>query len=304
MVAYSINDIEKLSGVKAHTLRVWERRYNILIPKRTENNTRYYDDNDLKLILNVALLNKNGLKISHIVKLSKEEIFNKVTEITEVEAVFEDNLDSLTLSILELSERKFSRILNKKICQNGFEHTMENVIYPLLDKLSLMWIAGSIKGAHEHFVSNIIRRKTINAIEEIDIQFTGKEPKAIVFLPENENHELSKLFLHYILKNRGLEVLNLGFNIPIPDVIDAYNIFQPKYIFTIINDSFVSASIQEFVENMCHRMPNAQIVLSGYQIVNQNFDKPVNCIVLSGLNDIKNLFTTKMTSNNSCPSNK
>lgn len=298
MIVYSINDIEKLSGVKAHTIRIWERRYNVIAPKRSSNNVRYYDDDDLRVILNIAILNKNGIKISHIAKLSNVEISKKVSSISEVDSIFEDSLDSLTLSVLEISDRKFSRILDKKIEQNGFEHTMEQVVYPLLDKLSVMWIAGSIKGAHEHFVSNIIRRKTIHAIENLKVSYTDNQKKALVYLPENENHELSKLYLHYILKKRGLETINLGSNIPLSDVIEANKIFNPHYIFTIINDSFASASIQDYINKMSEYMPDAEIILSGYQVINQNIDKPKNCKVVSGLNDIKKMFSTglkKMT---------
>ena len=230
MVIYSINDIEKLSGVKAHTLRIWEKRYAIIKPSRTDKNIRYFVDSDLKLILNIAILNRSGIKISHIAKLSHKEIYQKVTDISEVDAIFEDDLGALTLSVMELSETKFVKILDKKIELNGFEDTIDTVIYPLLDKLGTMWIAGSIKGAHEHFVSNLIRRKTISAIDQIPKTYKGDNPKGLIFLPKNENHELSLLFLHYILRKMGHRTISLGYNIPLTDVVDAYKIYKPDYI--------------------------------------------------------------------------
>ncbi|MEL6124360.1 MAG: MerR family transcriptional regulator, partial [Bacteroidota bacterium] len=130
MVIYSIKDLEKLSGVKAHTLRIWERRYEILKPKRTPTNIRYYMDEDLKHILNVALLNRNGFKISKIAKMGAEEIQKHVAEITDIDESFEGQLDTLTISLLELDEEKFVKLLNKNIEQHGFKEAMLDVIYP------------------------------------------------------------------------------------------------------------------------------------------------------------------------------
>ncbi len=291
MVIYSINDIEKLSGVKAHTIRIWEKRYGIINPKRTDKNIRYFDDVDLKLILNIAILNRSGIKISHIAKLSQEEIYQKVTDITEVDAIFEDELDALTLAVLELSEVKFVKVLDKKIELRGFEDTMDTVIYPLLDKLSTMWIAGSIKGAHEHFVSNLIRRKTISAIDQLEIKYKGKEPKGLIFLPKNENHELSLLFLHFILKKLGHKTISLGFDIPLTDIVDAYNIYKPDYVFTIINDTYSEEPIQGFIDMLCSQLAESKVILSGYQVVKQNFEVPNNCVILKGLGEVKKMFS-------------
>ncbi len=290
MVVYSIKDIEKLSGVKAHTIRMWERRYGVIQPKRTSKNIRYYDDDDLKLILNIALLNRSGIKISHISSMEPQEIIDKVSEITEVDSMFESELDALTLSILEMEEDKFVRILNKKIESLGFENTMNEVIYPLLDKLSTMWIAGSIKGAHEHFVSNIIRRKIIKAIEDESATEQRQDMKCLIFLPENENHELSLLFLHYILKKIGLRTISLGFGIPVMDALEAYNIYKPDFVFSIINDSYAEEPIQEFIDIMAPNMPEAQLILSGYQTIKQRFKLPPNCKVIKGISEVKQLF--------------
>ena len=149
MVVYSISDLEKLSGVKAHTLRIWEKRYGILQPKRTESNVRYYVDEDLRLLLNISLLNKNGLKISKIAKMCPIELQKKVTEITEIDASFEGQIDGLTISLIELNEENAVNIINKNIEEKGFRETMLQVIYPLLDKLVLMWLSGSINAVHE-----------------------------------------------------------------------------------------------------------------------------------------------------------
>ncbi len=159
MAVYSIKDLEKLSGIKAHTLRVWEQRYDIIHPHRTKTNIRYYLDDDLKFILNIALLNKNGIKISKIAQMSREEIAEKVAAISEINFEYGTQLDALTISMIEMDEYKFDRIIRTNIQQLGFERTMLEIIYPFLDKLSVLWLTGSINPVQENFMSYLIRQK-------------------------------------------------------------------------------------------------------------------------------------------------
>lgn len=173
-----------------------------------------------------------------------------MAETIQVGSAFEDQLDSLMLAMFDLEESKFTLILDHQIESKGFEMTMQNVVYPLLDKLSMMWLAGSIKGVHENFVVNIIRKKTIVAIENLKCKECKPEMRYLIFLPENESHELSLLFLHYILASAGIKVLNLGINVSIYDVIDAYTIFRPKYIFSIFNDSFAETPLQPYIDEL------------------------------------------------------
>lgn len=160
MAVYSISDLEKLSGIKAHTIRVWEQRYSIIEPKRTKTNIRYYQDADLKFLLNIALLNKNGIKISKIAKMSKGEIAEKVAAISEINFEYGTQLDALTISMIEMDESKFDRIVSTNIQQSGFEHTMLEIIYPFLEKLSVLWLTGSINPVQENFMSYLIRQKS------------------------------------------------------------------------------------------------------------------------------------------------
>lgn len=286
MVVYSIKDLEKLSGVKAHTLRIWEKRYEIIKPKRTETNIRYYLDDDVQKILNIALLNKRGYRISNISKMTLDEIQAKVAELSEVDAQFEDQVDGLILSMLELNESKFNRIINHNIAQRGFEEAMEVVIYPLLDKLSMMWIAGSVKSVHETFVSSIIRRKMIVNIDQIKTQRERNE-KVIIYLPEAETHELSLLYLHFVLKKNGFRVLNLGIHTPLIDVLEGQMIFEASYVFTIFNDSFNDTPLQPYIDQMISNLDNVQIIISGYQTIVQNISLHERITPLHGLKDIK-----------------
>ena len=250
MAVYSINDVEKLCGIKAHTIRIWEKRYAIIQPRRTETNIRFYLDEDLQKILNISLLNRNGYKISKISKMADGEIKRIVSELADVAWESEDNLDALMHAMLELDEFKFNKILDHNIASNGFETTMDDIVYPLMEKLSMMWIAGSIKGVHENFVANVIRRKTIVAIDQISNGYNPNALKFIIYLPENESHELSLLFLHFLLKDAGIKVINLGSGIPLIDVLEGQRICKADYIFTIFNDSFTDAPLQPYLNEL------------------------------------------------------
>lgn len=291
MVVYSIKDIEKLSGVKAHTIRMWEKRYDIITPRRTETNIRYYLDEDLKQILNIALLNKNGIKISKIAKMSGEEITSMVAELSEVDSVHEGNIDGLMLSMFELNESKFNKILNKHIEGNGMQKTMDEVIYPFLDKLSSMWFTGSIKGVHENFVSFLIRRKLIVAIDELIIQ--SPQHRAIIYLPEGETQELSLLYLHYILKKKNVAVVNLGLNVPMIDLIEAQQIFNSQYIFGFFNDSFSESPLQPYLNELAHHLDKCKICISGYQTISQQITLPYNVQILNGISEVDKVFLSQ-----------
>ncbi len=272
MVVYSIKDLENLSGVKAHTLRIWEKRYNILTPKRTPTNIRYYLDEDLKTILNIALLNRHGIKISKIAIMDATEIHRKVAEITDVDESFEGQLDSLTISLLELDEGKFVKLLNKNIEQRGFTETMLQVIYPLLDKLAMMWLSGSIKNIHEKFVSHLIRRK---CIVEIDKKEITRDETFLIYLPEGETNELSLLFLHYLIRRKGFNVINAGPGVSIYDLIEVVDIRNPDFIYTIINDSFREGQFHPYIKKLCNEFSNCKILLSGLQVQSAPLEKSV-----------------------------
>ena len=286
MAVYSIKDLEKLSGIKAHTIRIWEQRYSILAPQRTKTNIRYYQDEDLRTLLNVALLNKNGIKISKIAKMKEEELAEKIAAISEIN--FEDGtqLDALTISMIEMDENKFDRIINTNIDQIGFERTMMEVIYPFLDKLSLLWLTGSITPVQENFISYLIRQKIISAINVTPLSSGSEVEKIILYLPEGERQELSLLFMHYLLKSRGRHVLYLGQDISLSDLVDANRIQKPSFIFTMITETFAKEPVQNYVDRLAETFPDTKILLSGYQVVAQQVEAPDHVIVLKSLDQM------------------
>lgn len=285
MAVYSIRDLEKLCGIKAHTIRIWEQRYGIIKPNRTDTNIRYYRDADLNLLLNIVVLNRKGHKISKIAKMSKKEIAEKVSVISAVNLDLGTQLDELTLAMIEMDEYKFDRILTTNIEQLGFEQTMLQVIYPFLDKLSVFWLTGSINPIQENFISNLIRQKIISAIDNEPIKRGPQVKKFLIFLPEGENQELSLLFMHFLLKSRENHVIYLGQNIAMGDLFDACNIHKPDFLFTMITESFATHPVQKYVDALSEEFSYSQILLSGYQVVSQNVQSTGNVKVLSSLNE-------------------
>lgn len=283
MAIYSIKDLEKLSGIKAHTIRVWEQRYKILNPERTQTNIRYYQDEDLKFLLNVALLNRNGIKISKIAKMSKAEIAEKVAAISEINFEYSTQLDALTISMIEMDEYKFDRIITMNIQQMGFERTMTEVIHPFLDKLSLLWLTGSINPVQENFISYLIRQKIIVAIDNEPFAMGSNAKKFLLYLPEGERQELSLLFLHYLLKTRRNKVVYLGQDISLNDLQDAYQIHKPDYIYTMITETFAKQSVEKYMNTLAEQLPESKILLSGYQVIAQDVQSTQRINVLRSL---------------------
>ena len=264
MAIYTINDIEKITGVKAHTIRIWEKRYNIVPPKRTATNIRFYSESDLRKISNIVLLNHNGYKISEISEMPEAKIDTLVASHTSVESFSIDSLDAMTLSILQLDEQKFLHLLDTNIKQDGFESTFENMLLPLLDKLHILWLSGSMKRVHEEFVNTIIKRKLIHAISNLNIPKQNESLKVICFLSSNEDQELTCLHTEYFLKKNNCTVLNLGKNLYLDDLIDSVQIVKPKFIFTFVHERESIQYLKDFLIKCAIMNPRPMVLLSGY----------------------------------------
>ena len=286
MSNYSIKDLEQLSGIKAHTLRIWEQRYNIISPRRTDTNIRTYDDQDLKLVLNISLLKDHGYKISEIARMAQKEMHQEVINISEKHLNYPDQIHALTISMLDLDEERFEKIMNTNILQFGFEPMMVNIIYPFLNRIGTLWMTGSIGPAQEHFMTNLIRQKLIVAI---DGQLNRMRPggkKFLLYLPEGELHEISLLFADYIIRSRQHKVIYLGQNLPFNELIFAYDVHKPDFIFSAITSVPGSDDVQQYVYKLANQFPQAQILLTGYQVVGQDIDAPDNVTIISNVRDL------------------
>ncbi|MBO0932310.1 MerR family transcriptional regulator [Fibrella aquatilis] len=286
MSNYSIKDLEQLSGIKAHTLRIWEHRYNIISPKRTDTNIRTYDDQDLKLVLNISLLKDHGYKISEISRLSVEEMYQEVIKISDRQLSYPDQIHALTISMIDLDEERFEKIISTNILQFGFESSMIHIIYPFLSRIGTLWVTGSIGPAQEHFITNLIRQKLIVAI---DGQVNKQRPngkKYMLYLPEGELHEISLLFANYIIRARYNKVIYLGQSMPFNELVFAYNVHKPDYIFSAITSVPSNHETQLYVNKLAKQFPESHLLLTGYQIVGQDIQMPENGTVINNIDDL------------------
>lgn len=268
--------MEQLSGIKAHTIRIWEQRYHLFNPDRTETNIRSYDDESLKLLLNVALLNNHGLKISKIAKMPHEEMQRHIVEISETTSSFDDQIQALTIAMIELNEDRFEKILSLNTLKMGFEETMLKVIYPFLIKIGILWQTGSVNPAQEHFISNLIRQKLIVAIDGRYDAPNAESKKFLLYLPEGELHEISLLFADLIIKSRKNKSIYLGQSLPFQDLLAIYDLYKPDYILSIITSTPGASDLQKYVDKLSHSFPHSTILLSGYQVVSQDLQYKSN----------------------------
>ena len=263
MSHYSIKDLERLSGIRAHTLRIWEKRYNLLEPKRTSTNIRYYGNEDLKRILNVALINRNGTKISRIAALAENEIYSIIKNLTKTKSDT-SRIDNLVIAMVELDESNFNKILSVNISKYGFEETILHTIYPFLEKIGILWQTGAVNPAQEHFISNLIRQKLSVAIEKLQTPVKQNIKSFLIFLPEGEMHELGLMFYHYLIKKNGYKALYLGQSLPFEDIGTVIRIIPCDYIITSFSSFIQGIDINRYISKLSSDFPERKILFSAF----------------------------------------
>jgi len=276
MNAFTIKDLENLSGIKAHTIRIWEQRYNFLKPQRTTTNIRYYTNNELKTVLNIALLNKYGFKISHIDRMQPNEIRERVLSLDDARAVQERIVNELVGEMVGLDMEKFERIVTNCIAAKGIERTVIQILFPFLEKIGILWQTGHINPAQEHLVTNIIRQKLIVAIETT-VSHIKLDKTFLLFLPEGEHHELGLLFMCYLLKSHGAKTIYLGANVPMKDVEYVVNLKKPDIAFIHLTGTAPNFNFEKFLYNVQQRFGATSTVISG-QLTQQYRKKAPACV--------------------------
>jgi DNA-binding transcriptional MerR regulator len=262
MNAFTIKDLENLTGIKAHTIRIWEQRYSFLKPQRTDTNIRYYNNEELKKILNIALLNKYGYKISHIDRMSDTEINDKIITLNNALAQQERVINDLIQQMVDLNIEAFEANLTEYIRLRGIEKTINHIIFPFMERIGVLWITGHINPAQEHLVSNIIRQKLIVGTETV-VSHLKVDQTGLLFLPEGEFHELGLLFIQYLLKSRGISVLYLGANVPIEDVEYIIKAKNPDFLYTHLTSVSHGFSFDRFINQASKKFDNIPFIISG-----------------------------------------
>lgn len=247
MKTYSISDIESLIGIKAHTIRAWEVRYNLVPPKRTPTNIRYYTENDLKMLLNIVALNENGYKISRIAKLGKQQILDLVQQLNSQWGNETIQLLSLSNATLRYDENEFSKILIGCIEEMGLVKTMDLILFPFMKRIGMLWQTGTIDPSQEHFASNLIRDRIIVEIDKIKSPEIENPLRFLLFLPEAEMHETGLLFARYLLKRCGHHTLYLGAEIPYADLKKVVRSYKPDYAFIVLTSLNLGKDVNKII---------------------------------------------------------
>ena len=261
---FTIRDLENLSGIKAHTIRIWEHRYSFLKPRRTDTNIRYYSNEELKTLLNIALLNKYGYKISHIDKMSPEELGKKVLELTHPDAAQERLIHDLVRSMIDMDMEVFESALDNFIFSRGIDKTIVEIIFPFLERVGLLWMTNHIHPGQEHLVSNIIRQKILVGIESV-LPVTKAKKLVLLFLPEGEHHELGLMYTYYLLKVRGARLLYLGADVPFEDLVMVAKLKEPDYIYTHLTSKPRNFNLEKYLAMYSVRLPGIPLIVSGRQ---------------------------------------
>ena len=285
MDAFTIKDLENLSGIKAHTIRIWEQRYSFIKPQRTGTNIRYYSNDELRVILNVALLNKYGHKVSHIDKMSVSEISSKILNLSTRQAQQDRIVKELIESMIDLDLVKLEHILDNYIAVNSVGNAIIDIFFPFLERIGILWLTNHINPAQEHLVSNIMRQKIIVGIEGTKAS-TSSENTILLFLPEGEYHELGLLFIYYLLKQGGVPLLYLGANVPLKDVEYIVKLKSPSLLISHVTSIPNSFQFERYIGQLGKKFPDIPVTLSGFLAQHYKKELPANITLKRSLQEV------------------
>lgn len=289
---YSIRDLEKLSGIKAHTIRIWELRYGLLTPSRTDSNIRHYSNEDLRKLLNVSSLINKGMKISNISKLTEKQIQEKIAADQNKESATEDYLPSaqhaLMVALFEYDEESFNKAFSLAVLKFGFADALFKVLYPVLNKIGMLWSSGEIVPAQEHFISNLVKQKIFSATDSLLLN-TDKKETFILFLPENEMHEIGLLLTNYLLRSMGKHTIYLGQSVPFENVIATYKSTKAKNLVLFIITPSHQKEIAAYLQKLSAECKHARIFLSGNSKLLDKIKMASSIIRLKSPEDLKTL---------------
>ncbi|RYZ30952.1 MAG: MerR family transcriptional regulator [Chitinophagaceae bacterium] len=262
-MSFSIKELESLSGIKAHTIRIWEQRYNFLRPSRTTTNIRRYNNEELKTLLTVALLNKYGYKISRIDEMQPDQRSEAILSLQQPDAYDEYVINELIGCMIDLKSNEFEKLLTKEIAQRGMEKTISGIIFLFLERVGILWQTNRLRPVQEHIVSAIIRQKIIFAIDGLPFP-QADAPLFILFLPEGEHHELGLLYVYYLLRKQGLPTIYLGANVPLKDVQFILQVKSPQYLYLHLTSFAGQPKFQRMLQQLQQDAGDASIIISGY----------------------------------------
>lgn len=297
---YSISQLEQLSGISVHNIRIWERRYCALQPSRSAGNTRFYDDDQLKRLLCIAGLYHAGHKISSACSLSNEDMSmllqQKIDSTISVEHCYEYFISQIINNGLIYNEQKVNALITDCFEQFGVLETYKFVIYPLLVRVGLMWLSESLCPSQEHFLSNIIRQKLFVAIDSYTKDFNPTNLSWLLFLPEDEDHDIGLLLARYLLRIAGHNVTYLGPKVPLKALVNTANVTEPQNLLFFMTRVRPVADAQAYVDSLSVQFPYANIYLSGNRKVLNGVNYPARVKWMETLHDFENIINHQANS--------
>jgi DNA-binding transcriptional MerR regulator len=284
MNQFSIRDIENLCGIKAHTLRIWEQRYNLFTPKRKEGRHRVYDNDDLRELLRISFLYHKGHKISRIAELGPAQVHELVEQSCIKDGDHSLFIHQLIEAGLDFDEQKFEKIVNCLVLRVGLEKSIQEVFYPFLERIGMLWMTNHVIPAQEHFVSHIIRKKIILATDGLEIADSGRPP-VLIFAPGGEFHEIPLLTANYFFRKYRNRTVYFGANVSM-ESLQYYLQQHPvsclyAHIITLLNDT----CLDEYMLSLSRQFPDKKIILSGPAARSLN-DQPANLNILCSLDEM------------------
>ena len=265
MPTYSIKDLENLTGIQAHTIRIWEQRYSLLCPERTPTNIRRYSDKELRKLLSVSMLNNNGLKISKIARLSDADIAEAILQLSESkDSKIESQIETLKLIMVDMNEAKFEKLFNHLVLQMGFEETIIKVFIPFFKRATFLWHTNSVSVAQINFISSLYKQKLYVAIDGLEPSESVNDKKLILFLPKTELLDEGLLFCNYMARRRGLHTLYLGTLFPTKELPDILQKNPNSYLISVA--TFAQVDLTAYytkILSACNE--NQKLLLTGTQ---------------------------------------
>lgn len=293
MSTYSIKDLEVISGIKAHTIRIWEQRYGLLEPQRTATNIRYYDDVQMRKLLHVSTLLDNGDKVSKIASYSDAEIHQKVTDLINNANSTDSQSGALINQIisagLTYDEDSFNKAFKTAVEVHGLINAFLNVIYPMLIRIGLMWTKQDMIPSQEHFISSLIKQKLFAAIENIKEKPKKNAEKWILFLPEDEDHEIGLLLSAFLLKSNGKKVLLIGQRVPYPSIQAILSSEKPDKIHFFMIRNHAADKVQNILDNISPMTSGIKVFVSGVPHLEDELVIPANFKWVNSIESFKDL---------------
>jgi DNA-binding transcriptional MerR regulator len=282
---FSIKDLENLSGIKAHTIRIWEKRYNVLQPMRTDTNIRLYSLTSLQKLLNITLLHDYGYKISKIATFPEEKIPEMVQGIVTNKNAKNHAVNAFKLAMMNFDQNLFNNTYNWLQEEKSFKDIFYQVFVPLMEEMGLLWQTDTISPAHEHFISCLIMKKVLLNIEKVENEMPLYNDKVFVLsLPLNEIHELALMYLHYEIVSRGYKVVYLGENMPIENLKDLKSHFNSIVFVSYFTVQPEASLVNDYVHIMSRELlgNENQIWLAGRMTENIDQDSLTSAVKVFG----------------------